>query len=149
MTVDKKRPFQESHPADSSEATPAIDVKDLVMTAEHADVDSMTWTQILSNGSIHKTPLERGPGGFCVATTRFGHKVSELPNYMLGVEPVLKAGKKTTMPVSKKPASASTTALPATSAVTPAPAPIVHVEAPPALSDDFEYNRADLLKRWQ
>eukprot|EP00971_Amphidinium_carterae_P005227 104339-Amphidinium_carterae.1 len=136
MTVDKKRPFQESHPADSSVAALASDVKDLVLTAEHADVDSMSWTQILSNGSIHRTPLERGPGGFCVATTRFGPKVSELPNYMLGVEPVLKAGKKTT-------------ALPATPAVTPAPDPIVDVESPPALSVDFEYNRADLLKRWQ
>eukprot|EP00971_Amphidinium_carterae_P298154 5924380-Amphidinium_carterae.1 len=60
MTVDKKRPFQESHPADSSEATLPSAVADLVVSAEHADVASMTWIQVLSDGSTHKTPLQRG-----------------------------------------------------------------------------------------
>eukprot|EP00971_Amphidinium_carterae_P206511 4097804-Amphidinium_carterae.1 len=147
--VDKKRPFQESHPAESSETTHPSAVADLVMTAEHADVESMTWTQVLSDGSVHKTPLQRGSGGFCEATTRFGLKVTELPNYMLGVEPLMKAGKKTTPTVSKKPASSATTTLPSTSSETAAPAPIEDVEALQAMSDAIEYDKTELLKRWQ
>eukprot|EP00971_Amphidinium_carterae_P247506 4914619-Amphidinium_carterae.1 len=149
MVVDKKRPLQESHPAKSSGTAPPSVGADVAMTAEHADVESMTWTQVLSDGSVHKTPLQRGAGGFCEATTRFGLKVTELPNYMLGVEPLMKAVKKTTATVSKKPASSATTTLPSTSSEMAAPPPIEDVESLPAMSDAIEYDKTELLKRWQ
>eukprot|EP00971_Amphidinium_carterae_P148087 2934970-Amphidinium_carterae.1 len=76
MTVDKKRPRHESNPAESSGTTRPGAASDLVPAAEHADVASMAWIQVLSDGTVHKTPLQRGSSGFCEATTRSGLKVT-------------------------------------------------------------------------